>query len=162
MLFVYRLSISGVEPSSSLLAIAVTMDRTILEGVGNDVMGYLAYGKDVVGWTPPEDLTVDRLEEIAFQHADSSRAQAQNWAVDTQQARILTRRTAIERSYSVRIARKEDLRARASDQRILRLYEGEIRNLNAALDAKTGELTSVPEPLATLELIAAAVLVSES
>src|SRR5207249_6697708 len=115
---------------------------TIQEGLGDELLGLLADSNDSAVSDVPGDEAIVSLEQTAFQHADFRRAQAQQWALETQQARILTRRTAIERSYVARISRKELLHSRATNERIRRLYEGEMRNLRAAQDSKIGELTA--------------------
>ena len=158
LLFLYRLSVSGVEPASSIVSVAVAGDGVILEDLEDEVMGALPEGKDSPTSNVPDDELVLSLEQTAFQNADFRRAQSQQWALETQQARILTRRTAIERSYTARIRRKELLHSRATNERIRRLYEGEMRNLRAAQDSKIGELTAASEPIAALELIAGAVI----
>ena len=158
-LFLYRLVISGAEPQSTLVPVAVDMaSGEVRDGIGDQVLGSLSEAEDA-GPFPDVDIdTLEILEQVAFEHADRHRATIEQWSADTQHARVATKKATLERNYQARIDRKEEtlrrLLTRGTDPRIQRLHEGEIRNLRAALDAKLAELDSLPLPVATLDLMA--------
>ena len=104
-------------------------------------------------------MTEDMLEELegqAFQSADARRVESETWSRDTQAARLASRRATLERGLRARIERKRETLAKVRDPRIERLYVGEIRNLEAALEARLKDLESAPGPVATIELVAIA------
>jgi hypothetical protein len=158
-LVIYRLTITGADPSVTLLPICVTLDSTphCLD-TGDAVLGYLNRATEVM---PPPELNIDdvnRVEEAAFHCASLRSEEAERWASETQQARIARQKATMERSYGVRINRKHELLRNARDPRIRRLYEGEVRNLTATLETKLQRLDEAPQPVAKLSLGAVAVV----
>lgn len=159
LLFIYRLSVRGLEETVSMVPVVVDVDNNgVVVGLGDEVLGLLATAEDssfdVKEGIDQEHL--DELEHLAFESADSRRMEAEVWARDTQLARAAARRATLNRGFRARIARKRETLAKVTESRIIRLYEGEIRNLEAALETRLEELESAPEPSASLELVAIA------
>lgn len=158
-LFLYRLEMSGLEPQVTLLPVPVdARTRTVRDDLGDALLGSLAGAQDA---EPPDELDADAialLEDAAHRYADTRRVTAEAWASRSQQARVEARRDTLTRSYQARIRRREMLLSYVINPQIRRIHEGHIRNLQAELEAKLADLDRVPQPTATLELMAVAVV----
>ncbi|HEY7268333.1 MAG TPA: hypothetical protein VH951_00770, partial [Dehalococcoidia bacterium] len=154
LLFLYRLAVTGTEPQDTILAIGMTFEGKVLDQLGDELLGRLFLSEEGVSPMGLERGSLEKFEEIALFHADSKRQTAEAWAHKTDSARRATQITSINRSYDGRISRKQELGRRVLDDRILRLYEGEIRNLQAAKAAKLAEIEQAPPPFAELDLLA--------
>jgi superfamily II DNA or RNA helicase len=158
---VYQLELSGLDPRLLLLAVAVDLKSgQVVEGVGDEILGTLAACVDARA-TLDESLSLEdlkTLEQVAFEHADRRRLELEQWWGHTQDARVQSRRAAVENTYQRRIARSEALRDSVADPAIKRLHEGRVRNQKAELEAKLQDLSSAVKPLGTLELLAVALI----
>jgi hypothetical protein len=97
-----------------------------------------------------------RIEQAAFEHADVRRREIERLAREQQVDRIAVRKATLRRTFRARIERKREIQNRVQEERILRLYDGQIRNLEAELTRQLDELDRAPEPSADLEMLSMA------
>ena len=157
VLFLYRLEVSGAERQITLLPIAIDANTgDVVPEIGEDLLGRLVDAES----SPHADGRIRELmplfSEAAFLHADGRRVEAVQLAVSTQQARLAARRAALDRNFEIRRDRKLAILEKATDERIRRLHEGELRSFTAEHLSKRREMDEVPEPLGTVECIAIA------
>jgi SNF2 family DNA or RNA helicase len=156
VLFVYRLEVHGSERRLNLLPVAVNAGNgEVLPDCADPLLGSLPKARNSLPRPSLDEARLRSLEERSLQYADQRRSELEEWALVTDAARRATQRAGLSRSYEARIARKRELLGRISDERIRRLYEGEIRNLEANFEAKLRDLELAPAPFAELELLAA-------
>lgn len=157
--FLFRLDVSGAERQVTLLPIAVDVESgDVVPQIGDDLLGRLvdAQSSPRAGERIRELLPL--FTEAAFVHADHRRVEAVQLAATTQQARLAARRAALDRTFDVRLNRRQAMLDSATNERIRRMYEGGIRSLNAEYQNKRREMDEMPEPLGTIECIAIAAI----
>ena len=127
-----------------MIPVAIDVEtRRVVEGIGDAALGLLSQATDRtpdIGNITEEEL--QELETQAFAFADNRRVESAAWARDTQTGRLAARRATLERGYRARISRKRATLARVHDLNIVRLYQGEIRNLEATLEMRLRTLTT--------------------
>lgn len=158
-LFLYRLDVSGLEPRSSLLPIAVALATAeVLPAAANHALGALPAASDA---RLPPSLSFARLQELeeaAFLCADIQRTATVRHAAQMQAARVAARKAAIERTFDVKIQQKQERLKTIFEPRIRRLHEGEIRNLTSVKASKLAELDRAPQPSSHIKLEAVVVI----
>jgi hypothetical protein len=157
LLVLYRVGVHAAEPQDSLLAVAVDLEtRSVRDGLGDDLLGSLAECHDA-------DFVLDdsvlAAERIAYEYAEQRRREVERLAIEQQASRVAVRSAALERTYRARIQRKREISAKVTDPRIIRLYEGQVANLEARLRDELDVFAHLPEPSAELEVLAAAVFI---
>ena len=161
-LFVYRVGVVGPETTDRIVPIAVDIEsQTALpEDAAEQLLGIVYECDDR---EPPDAFGPDdvlRLERTALVAAQARRAEIERLHQLTFADRVIAREATLRKSYEGRIERKLEIRDKVSDARIMRLYDGEVRNLRNQLDAHLHELQDLSEPRAELELLAVAALVA--
>jgi len=158
-LIVYRVGIHGVEASERLLPVAVsaTSKQVTLED-GERLLGTLPLAAS----GSPDEIDVimsaEEAERLAYTIAGAQRSDLEAELARTHSDRVNVRRASLVRQYATRIrqreATKERLVSLGRSPQVIRMKEGEIRNLQAEQDAKLAELDRLPAPSTDLEPIA--------
>ncbi|MGE0541880.1 MAG: helicase-related protein [Dehalococcoidia bacterium] len=155
--FLYRLEVSGAERQVTMLPVAIDPRvGEVLPTVGEQLLGQLVHAVSETIATEPVYEGIRLIQDVAFCYADDCRVEAVQLAAAAQQARLAARRAALDRHFEIRLDRKRAMLERATDARIRRMHEGEIRSLTAEYQSKCRELDEMPEPLGSIECIAIA------
>ena len=158
-LAIYRLGVRGLESQETILPVAVSLDshEALGHGVGDLLLGALAEALPVA---PPDSLdegAIRSIEQAAHEQAEHRRSEAEELERGQQAARVAVRKATLERTYGARVERAGERLASATDERIVRMYEGRLRNLRAELQQQIGELDTTRQPTAEFELLAMAI-----
>lgn len=157
MLAIYRLGLRGLESQERLLPIALAVgSRERCDDLDDMLLGAFA-GAASEPRPALDEAAIRDLEEAAFEYADARRRDVEEVERGQLAGRIAVRQATLRRTYEARMARAAELLAGASDERIRRLYEGRIRNLQAELEQRVRELVEMPEPSAELDLLSVAI-----
>lgn len=158
-LFLFALTIEGIERQVRLLPVAIDLEtQRPLPGLAEEALGLLYDGvNDDKHPTGIEQADLERLQERAFIAAEARRAETERNEAAAQASRLAARRTALQRSYEVRIERQETL-AQQADPRIRPMREGKARKFRNELEERLRQLDEAPEPLASFDLKAITIL----
>ncbi len=158
-----RPGLNGPESQETLLPVVVSLSsHESCSDLGDALLGALA---TAAGSPPPvalDEPAIRELEDTVFEHAEKRRQETQDIEREQFAGRIAVQRATLRRTSEARIRRAEARLDQASDARIIRLYEGQIRNLNADLERRIRELDELPEPAAEIDLLSMAILSAEN
>lgn len=150
------LEFSGIRDSLELTASIIGTDGRPLDGLVDGLFQSLTSDTSRQGALPlPQDL--ERLFKLVDDQADRERLQRQTERSRHDEAFRAERRATIEHSYEMQRASVEQRLQKSTDERILRLYRGRLRNLRTQRDQRLAGLPA-RSTTATRKLLAILVL----
>ncbi|MDA1276445.1 MAG: helicase-related protein [Verrucomicrobia bacterium] len=155
--FLFSIASEGVVATHELVSVMVDEQGEISRPAS---VGFLKALQDAPSFEPmgqssqlsPDEF--DRAKRLAHQHMGDVRTEKEESSRQRNEALLQVRKSAIERTYESKIRRAQNRLERAQDQRIIRMHQGEIRNLGARLSFALEELEARKEVSVTYETVA--------
>ena len=151
--FIYAMDETGVRSRRSLMSLVVLDDGTIADVVSSRVLGDIQqrYERAKLDLS---DEKLDTAQQLADRWIAEQRDQKRLRIEQQNEALISARSAALEQSYRAKIDRSYETKTKVTDDRIRRMYEGQIRNLEAELKGKLEELNKGREFSVSYSLVA--------
>ena len=152
--------IAAGRPELRIAPIAVDIadqPRELPSDLAAQLMGFLPSAEAIAGAPLVSESALRAALDAAHRFAARRRSEILALQRDTRRARLAQERANIERTLGDKIDAAERRAASATDQRIKRMRQGQLRNLRSELEDRLAELRADREPTASWELIAAAV-----
>ncbi len=139
--FLYSVDIQAIDARLELAAVVMDQDCHTHNDLAEGLLGNIT---TMIDWTGPEPFDIvrnwNKYLEIADRHSADNRGRIRRDAQSRNDALLDIRRTAIVNTYNAKLNRIQEQLADASNPRIVRMREGELRNRTADRDHKLQEL----------------------
>lgn len=155
--FLFSIASEGVVPTHEFVSVMVDNHGEISEPVSARFLKAL---QDAPSFEPmyqalrfsPGEL--DRMKGLVHEHMGNVRAAKEESSRQRNEALLQVRKSAIERTYNSKIRRAQIRLDNAQNQRIIRMHQGEIRNLGERLSSALEKLEARKEVSVTYETVA--------
>jgi len=137
--FIYALDENGARSRRTLTSVVVLDNGRIADMISSRILGQIHKQNENIQLERPDDKLEIALE-IANNWIADQRDQKRTTIESQNEALILARSAAVEQTYQAKIRRTEETLDKVREQRIMRMYEGQIRNLKAELKGKLIEI----------------------
>lgn len=142
-LFLFSIATHGVIPSHELIPILVSRHGGISESTSAIFLKALhdmpEFEEDYDQiWLSAEEF--DRAKQLAYRYMGQIRTEREESSKQRNEALVAVRKSSLDRTFQAKTRRAQGRLATARDQRIIRMHQGEIRNLQTRLERAVGEL----------------------
>jgi hypothetical protein len=151
--FIYAIDEQSVQQKRTLHPVVVLEDGWLAPVAAQTLLGQIQRGAAHVN----VDLADEQLrnaDEVASQWIAEQRDRIRLEAEQYSTALIKGRSAALKQSFDAKIKRLRETRSKVQDSRLLRLYDGQIRNLEAQCDEKLTKLEEGTSVSVSYDLVA--------
>ncbi|GAB4511096.1 MAG: hypothetical protein OHK0046_08710 [Anaerolineae bacterium] len=133
--FIYALDENSARKNRTLLSVIILDDGRIAEQTSSFVLGQIhERGENIL--IDHSEQSLDQAQAIADRWMSDQRERRRTFISDQNEALIAARVAAVRQTYKVKVARAEATREKVDDVRLKRLYDGQVRNLQAELETR--------------------------
>ena len=155
--FLFSMASEGVVSTHELVSVLINDQGVISQPASSRFLKAL---QDAPSFEPTYQApnlspdVFDRFKVIAHEHMGDVRSVKEGSSRQRNEALIQVRKSAVERTYGSKIRRAQKRLDGAQNQRIIRMHQGEIRNLDAKLSFALEGLEARKEVSVTYEVVA--------
>lgn len=155
--FLFCISTRSILTEDELVTVVIDKAGNINYKLSEDFLNILQ--NNLTEESEHSDISIDHesltgFRDIAVQYMANLRQQREDATVKRNDALISTRRGALEKTFEAKKNRALLRLNRATDDRIIRMHEGEIRNLQSKLEAAIEDIESKKHVSVTYEPVA--------
>ena len=152
--FIYQVMVSGAQQSSSLHPIILLENHAPAPEITKTFFTQLTHATTLFSKVKRSDDDFVHYEQRASQQMASHRDRIHSEVVQRNIARVLVQKTSIQASFEAKIHRAEQQTFATIDERIRRMKQAEIKNLQLKMQSKLAELETANTVDASHHLVA--------
>ena len=144
--FMFSITTEGVTSSHELVPVLVNSNTKEVSVAASE--RFISFVQKATAWKPlPEapnlmSASFESMKSLAFQYMGGIRANRERAARQSNQALITLRKQSLEKTYFAKLERAQEQLSRATNENIIRMHRGRIRNLEEQHRTATEELSS--------------------
>ena len=155
--FLFSIASHGITESHQLHSVILDFQGNVHDQLST---GFLKVVQESLGQHDDDleiTLSVEKFHQLkanALEHMGKVRQERENLSLQRNNAQITARKASLERTFHAKVRRAEARLERAEEPRIIRMHQGEIRNLQTRLNAALEELEARRQVSVTYEPVA--------
>jgi len=143
--YIFSFNAEGIDKDTRIVPIVVRQDNGDVHILFSKQFLRLVQTSAVPvtpGFIPCDSAILDQAEESAMLNMANERDALERQMRESNEAMLNARLSAVEQSYRAKKRRVETIRQKVSNASIVRMYESQLKNLEAKYKAKTQEIRS--------------------